>query len=652
MLLINLVFGITFIVFAIIVALVVVCLSLTTPSTSSSSPEMQSRDIIIESLPEVTEPTPLIDVSNSLSRDITISNSEIEITSPEIVGVGDPYIQSFSTHLFDFNGKVYLENDENRVLYNKSDPLHPIYFLSNYHHQNLKKTSINIKSDFPNSKMIILDGEPTSLADIPIGERDIILSTKRERSYLPRGMNMGNYVYLPYYAYYYLFEKKLDIEKLIKSEKNIYPEKTKFCAFAYSNCDERFRGVVNRKNFYYLMQEITGGRVDNLGRCYSSSSDTVKRGKNEDIFSPYKFVICIENEDIDGYITEKLINPMYCGSIPIYLGAKDVGEHFNTKSFIHVRDFESWEDCIRYVIQVDNDESLRAKILAEPWFHGNTPNQYFQDLLQRGSDFYKGIYSLVKKDNIINVKNYLSQKLHFVTFSDGVKYTFDRIVKEAIKTNYFDKIYSYLPSDLSQEFLDKNSGWILSNPRGYGYYVWKPQVVLQALNKIKDGEYLLWSDSGSTLIGGKSGKLIEYLEKLSPSSPIIGFKMHWRTREWVKKDLVRFFQKKYNVTDDEIVSFVDDFSFTAGYFFMMKCDLSVKIVKEWGEIMSENYHLIDDSPSIEEEDPVFKENRYDQSVLDLLLKYYASQYSLDNFNDLGPTQIADERVLFLSRIKK
>ena len=42
-------------------------------------------------------------------------------------------------------------------------------------------------------------------------------------------------------------------------------------------------------------------------------------------YKPYKFVIAGENtEGLSGYITEKIINAMLSGAIPIYIGAPDI----------------------------------------------------------------------------------------------------------------------------------------------------------------------------------------------------------------------------------------------------------------------------------------------------------------------------------------
>jgi hypothetical protein len=54
-----------------------------------------------------------------------------------------------------------------------------------------------------------------------------------------------------------------------------------------------------------------------------------------ELFRSYKFVLSFENTpETPGYFTEKLVNPVLAGSIPIYWGAPDIGRHVNTERII------------------------------------------------------------------------------------------------------------------------------------------------------------------------------------------------------------------------------------------------------------------------------------------------------------------------------
>jgi len=52
-------------------------------------------------------------------------------------------------------------------------------------------------------------------------------------------------------------------------------------------------------------------------------------------YKRYKFVITFENRQLNGYLTEKIVNALLAGVVPIYFGAPDVGNYLNTKRFVH-----------------------------------------------------------------------------------------------------------------------------------------------------------------------------------------------------------------------------------------------------------------------------------------------------------------------------
>lgn len=56
--------------------------------------------------------------------------------------------------------------------------------------------------------------------------------------------------------------------------------------------------------------------------------------------SDYKFYFSFENSKSPGYITEKVVNAMLAGAIPVFWGDKTVFDLLNPKSFIYVENFK------------------------------------------------------------------------------------------------------------------------------------------------------------------------------------------------------------------------------------------------------------------------------------------------------------------------
>ena len=95
-----------------------------------------------------------------------------------------------------------------------------------------------------------------------------------------------------------------------------------------------------------------------------------------EFISDFKFTFAFENSSFPGYVTEKIYEPMFVNSIPIYWGSELIHKDFNTKSFVNCHDFNNDDEVIDRIIQLDQDKYKMAELLSENWFLDNTLNQY------------------------------------------------------------------------------------------------------------------------------------------------------------------------------------------------------------------------------------------------------------------------------------
>ena len=58
----------------------------------------------------------------------------------------------------------------------------------------------------------------------------------------------------------------------------------------------------------------------------------------------YRFAICFENMVLEGWITEKLFDCLYSGTVPVYLGAPDIERWLPRECFIDMRDFAGYDE--------------------------------------------------------------------------------------------------------------------------------------------------------------------------------------------------------------------------------------------------------------------------------------------------------------------
>lgn len=63
---------------------------------------------------------------------------------------------------------------------------------------------------------------------------------------------------------------------------------------------------------------------------------------------------------MDGYITEKIIDCFYAGTIPLYLGAPDIDKYIPKDCYIDCRDFKSWTEMLEKITSMPASE-IEAK---------------------------------------------------------------------------------------------------------------------------------------------------------------------------------------------------------------------------------------------------------------------------------------------------
>jgi alpha(1,3/1,4) fucosyltransferase len=143
-----------------------------------------------------------------------------------------------------------------------------------------------------------------------------------------------------------------------------YSRREKFCSFVASNP----RGPERNTFFRKLNRRAP---VDSAGRHFNN---TRTRLLDKQSFLPgYRMNLAFENSRSPGYITEKLVEPLLAGCIPIYWGAPDVARDFNPRCMINVADFPDFDAAVNYILTVDRDEAASQAILAEPAFRDNLP---------------------------------------------------------------------------------------------------------------------------------------------------------------------------------------------------------------------------------------------------------------------------------------
>lgn len=195
---------------------------------------------------------------------------------------------------------------------------------------------------------------------------------------------------------------------------------------------------------------------------------------------------------------------------------------------------------------------------------------------------------------------------------------------ESAKTHGITGYVSYTEDNIPVEFITKNLE-IWKNPRGFGYWCWKPYIILKTLMELDDGDMVIYVDSCNLVVSDLS-IIFDECNK----SEIVLFDNRdgnysgdsWKNLRWTKRDCFRLMNcdtsKYWN--GDQI---------NASYQVYKKTDKSIKFLNEYINFC-ENKNIISDDPNITFENfDEFEDHRHDQSIASLLAIKYDISLMID-----------------------
>ena len=154
--------------------------------------------------------------------------------------------------------------------------------------------------------------------------------------------------------------KNIDITKPKKFTKEDLTQKSGFCSFVYSNyLSDETRKILFDKLSAYKKVNSGGKYLNNVGGPV---------GNKLEFEMKHKFSLAVENSGRSGYTTEKIVCSFVANTIPIYWGNPEIGREFNTKRFINCHEYKSFDEVVKRIKEIDNDDDLYLKIINEPVF--------------------------------------------------------------------------------------------------------------------------------------------------------------------------------------------------------------------------------------------------------------------------------------------
>jgi hypothetical protein len=99
-----------------------------------------------------------------------------------------------------------------------------------------------------------------------------------------------------------------------------------------------------------------------------------------EVLKNYEFCLCFENMEMNGYITEKIFDCLYAGTIPLYLGAPDISKYIPNSAYIDCREFSSWNSMWDYVKSLSNSKIKSIKEAGRNYLGSESAKSFYNSL--------------------------------------------------------------------------------------------------------------------------------------------------------------------------------------------------------------------------------------------------------------------------------
>jgi hypothetical protein len=195
-----------------------------------------------------------------------------------------------------------------------------------------------------------------------------------------------------------------------------------------------------------------------------------------------------------------------------------------------------------------------------------------------------------------------------ITFASGCcAVSMQRNCEAALKHG-FHTCHVHTMADIDSRFI-KHHHRIFNATRGAGYWLWKPWLILQYVQRARDGDVIMYTDASTRLIA-----TITPLVSLVEEFEIVPFRLQDKHVEekYTKRDA-------YVLLDMEPIVRSQTH---ASYILLKKTPRTIAFVSEWLHYASDHRAITDEPSVFGNESLVFEDHRHDQAIYSLLVRKY------------------------------
>jgi hypothetical protein len=201
-------------------------------------------------------------------------------------------------------------------------------------------------------------------------------------------------------------------------------------------------------------------------------------------------------------------------------------------------------------------------------------------------------------------------KIEILTFGDGLyREQSQRFAERLRSLSFCSRVHSFTGDDMDDDFRSLHND-ILKQPRGFGYWLWKPYFCKRVWDNLCIGDVLVYLDGGLTL----KGDLMPYIDRaIRSKSGGVAFEQWIRQENYCKPET-------FTCMNMPVETYGKLLQFWAAIIIVQKRSSNLSFFKEWLEYCTIP-GLIDDSPSNIQTKTKYK-HRHDQSIYSLMAWKY------------------------------
>jgi len=223
------------------------------------------------------------------------------------------------------------------------------------------------------------------------------------------------------------------------------------------------------------------------------------------------------------------------------------------------------------------------------------------------------------------------RELHFITYGDVLfDLSRERLVAEAQSMKVFTSVHAFNRGELErdEDFLrwmePLKDVWDME--RGGGYWIWKPYIINKTLHKLRNGNVLVYADSGCICNRRGLKRLGEYIRAIDESRyGVLSFQApQWLESTYTTRQIFEAFN--LSTTNEHATSG----QYHSTILIFVNNHHARDVVAKWLEFIRAHPSLITDAHNKDGQIKSFSENRHDQSVFSLIRKLRGSVVRRDD----------------------